>query len=131
MSELLVRDVTRAGRELGRASLTDLPASATIGELLSRRIHDEVATYNGSPGPVFVGLVQPADSIRHSDGFRMRSARQLDADAAVLAAREAVAAGMLSFRLGDEVTSDLDRVVDIDGLDELLVVLERPVVAEL
>ncbi len=131
MGEVLVRDVTRAGRELGRAVVTDLAAAVTIGALLERRIHDEVTAYNRAPGPVLVGLVQPADSIRHSDGFRMRTPRELDADAAVLAFRDAVATGMLSFRLGDETTSDLEHVVDVDGRAELLVVLERPVVADI
>lgn len=129
MSEILMRDVTRVGRELGRSHLTDLPARSSVGELIETRIRREVAAYNRDPGQVFVGLVQPHDAIRHSDGFRMRSPRQLDADAAVTAARGAVAAGMLAFQLGDDRVSDLEQVVEVEAHDEILAVLERPVVA--
>ena len=94
-----MRDVTRAGRELGRRVVDDLPVSLSVGELLEARIRAEVAAYNDDPGPVFVGLVQPADSIRHSDGYRMRTPRPLDADVAVVAAHEAVEVGMLSLQV--------------------------------
>jgi hypothetical protein len=129
VAELLMRDVTRAGRELGRRSVTDLPTSLTLGELLELRIRAEVASYNAAPGPVFEGLVQPADSIRHSDGYRMRAPRPLDAEVALLAAKEAVAAGMLAFSVGGERVTDLDEVLAVDDHHEVLAVLERPVVA--
>lgn len=129
MSEIVMRDVTRVGRELGRSHLADLPTTASLGVLLETRIRREVAAYNRDPGQVFVGLVQPHDAIRHRDGFRMRTPRQLDVDAAVAAAREAVAAGMLAFQLGDDRVTDLEQVVDVDAHDEVLAVLERPVVA--
>ncbi|MEX0650622.1 MAG: hypothetical protein WD186_01165 [Actinomycetota bacterium] len=103
--------------------------ATTVGELLDLRIRREVETYNRQPGPTFIGLVQPADSIRHSDGFRVRRPRALDAEVAV-AAREAATAGMLSLRIGDD-TVDLDTPLDPAEHDEILVVLERPVVAEL
>jgi hypothetical protein len=128
VTELLMRDVTRAGRELGRRHLVHVPASLSVGALLEFRIRAEVAAYNEEPGPVFAGLVQPADSIRHSDGYRMRVPRRLDADGAVAAAREAVAVGMLSLQVGDERLTDVDDAVAVDEHDEVLVVLERPVV---
>lgn len=128
VSEILMRDVTRAGRELGRCQLTELPSTLSLGDLLVTRIRTDVARYNQQPGPVFVGLVQPADSIRHSDGFRMRQPRPLDADLAVVAARQAVAAGMLAFQLHEQRLTDLDGVLDVDAHDEILAVLERPVV---
>lgn len=129
MTDILMRDVTRAGRELGRRHLVDLPTSLSVGALLEIRIRDEVEAYNEEPGPVFVGLVQPADSIRHSDGYRMREPRTLDADVAVNAAREAVEVGMLSVQLGDVRLADLEATVAVGDHDEVLVVLERPVIA--
>lgn len=129
VGEVLMRDVTRAGRELGRRRLTGLPSTLSLGALLDTRIRTEVADYNRAPGPVFVGLVQPEDSIRYSDGYRMRQPRPLDAEVAITAARQAVEAGMLAFQLGDERVTDLDRPVVPDDVDEVLAVLERPVVA--
>jgi hypothetical protein len=126
---LLMRDVSRAGHELGRTTLTGLPDRLTIGELLERRIRDEVAVYNRDPGPLYVGFVQPQDAMRYSDGHRMRRPRALDADRFVLAAHQAVEAGLLAFRAGELTTGDLDLEVVPDGLEEIVAVLERPVVA--
>jgi hypothetical protein len=126
---LLMRDVSRAGHELGRAALVGLPARLTLRALLGGRIRHEVAAYNRAPGPVYVGLVQPQDAMRYSDGHRMRRPRELDAERLVLAAEQAVAAGLLSFRLGDRTVTDLDVEVAPGELDEVVAVMERPVVA--
>jgi hypothetical protein len=128
-SELLMRDISRAGHELGRATLVGLPGRLTIRALLGRRIRDEVAVYNRDPGPVYVGFVQPEDAMRYRDGHRMRRPRPLDADRFVLAAEQAVEAGLLSFRVGDRTVDDLDVEVTPAELDEVVAVMERPVVA--
>lgn len=129
MSELTMRDVSHAGHELGRAHVDGLPAVISLGELLRNRIRTDVARYNAEPGPVFKGLVQPADAIRHSDGHHMRIPRRLDADRLIAAAEEAVAAGILWFVLGDENVSDLARRIDVEQQDEVIAVLRRPVVS--
>jgi hypothetical protein len=129
VTALLLRDVSRAGHELSRATLTQLPPVVTLRELVRRRVHAEVAVYNADPGPVYVGFVQPADAIRHSDGFRMRTPRPLDADRFVTAVEEAVAAGVLRFRVGDHEVADLDTEVTVADHAEITAVLERPVVA--
>lgn len=127
--ELLMRDTSRAGHELGRAQLRGLPPRLTLRELLARRIRDEVAAYNLDPGPLYVGFVQPEDAMRYSDGHRMRRPRQLDAEVFVLAAEQAVAAGLVAFRLGDRTVDELDTEVAPAELEEIVAVLERPVIA--
>lgn len=129
VSELEMRDVSHAGHELGRSHLDGLPAVVSLGELLRIRIRSDVARYNAEPGPVFVGLVQPADSVRHSDGHHLKVPRALDADRLVRAAEEAAAAGVLWFVLGDEEVTDLARRIDVDQQEEVVAVLRRPIVA--
>ncbi len=130
MSEVVLCDVSRAGHELGRRTVHDLPARASIRAILEQMIRTEVATYNADPGPVYVGFVQPEDAMRYSDGHRMRRPRTLDADRFVQAAVEAVGAGLLRFRIDDAAeTDDLDQVVDVDAVGRIVAVLERPVVA--
>ncbi len=130
MSEVLLRDVSRAGHELGRRTVQDLPSRASIRTILEQAIRTEVAAYNADPGPVYVGFVQPEDAMRYSDGHRMRRPRTLDPDRFVQAALEAVAAGLLRFRLDDGVeTDDLEHPVEVDAVSEVVAVLERPVVA--
>lgn len=114
---------------LGGAVVGGLSARASLGEILRARIRAEAADYNSAPGPLFQGLVQPADAIRHSDGHHMGRPRQLDPDRLVAAAEEAVAAGMLSFQLATTTVSDLDHQLVVDEHDEVIAVLERPVIA--
>ena len=125
-----MRDVSRAGVELGRAQLVGLPPHLTVRELLAHRVRADVAAYNADPGPVFTGLVQPADAIRHSDGFRMRAPRPLDAEVFVAAAHEAVRMGLLRIRAGELSLDDLDAELASEEHDEALAILARPVVAD-
>jgi hypothetical protein len=72
-----MRDQSRAGHVLGGAQVADLPDEVSVRDVVRTRIRDEVAAYNADPGPVFRGLVQPADALRHSDGFRTPEPRPL------------------------------------------------------
>jgi hypothetical protein len=74
------------------------------------------------------GLVQPADAVRHSDGFRMREPRPLDAELLIAAAEEATVLGLLRLRLDDRPVG-LDELITPGDHDELVAVLERSVVA--
>ncbi len=123
-----MRDQSRAGHVLGGTRVADLPDEVSVRDLVRTRIRDEVAAYNADPGPVYRGLVQPADAVRHSDGFRMREPRLLDAELMVAAAEEAARLGLLRLRL-DGRPVDLDELIAPADHDELTAVLERPVVA--
>ena len=129
MSGLQMRDISRTGHELGRARMDDLPAVVSLGELLRIRIRSEADRYNLEPGPVFEGLVQPPDSVRHRDGHHMQVPRPLDADQLVAAAEEAVATDILYFVIGDEEVTDLAHQIDTEQQDEIIAVLRRPIVA--
>lgn len=128
MAELLMRDTSRAGHVLSGARVGDLPDEVTVRDVMRIRIRAEVASYNADPGPVFRGLVQPADAVRHSDGFRMRAPRTLDPELLIAAAEEATARGIVRLLLDDRPV-DLDDVVRPAEHAELVAVLERGVVA--
>lgn len=124
-----MRDVSQAGVELGRARLEGLPARTTLSALLRHRVEADVAAYNPEPGPVFAGLVQPGDAVRHSYGFRMPAPRPLDAGLLHAAAEEAVRTGLLRVRAGSSVLAELTAEVEVAAVDEVVAVLARPVVA--
>lgn len=128
MAQVVMRDQSSGGHVLGGAIVDGLPDRTTLGEVLEARVRGEVADYNTDPGPVYKGLVAPEDSVRYSDGLRMRNPRPLDADRFVQAAREAVAGGVVRFRFADEVTADLSTVVDVATVGDIVVELARPVV---
>lgn len=128
MSELAMRDQSGAGHVLGGAYVTGLAEEVTVRDILRTRIRAEVADYNAEPGPVFRGLVQPADGVRHSDGFRMRQPRPLDAEPLIAAAEEATGLGLLQLHL-DGQPVDLDDIITPADHRELAAVLERSIVA--
>lgn len=123
-----MRDQSRAGHVLGGAQVTGLADEVTVSAILRTRIRAEVASYNAEPGPVFRGLVQPADGVRHSDGFRMQQPRPLDAEPLIAAAEEATRPGLLRLRV-DGRPVDLDEVLTPAEHGELVAILERSIVA--
>ncbi len=128
---MLIRDVSRAGHELSRAEVDDLTGGHSLRAILAHRVRTEVAAHNRAPTRLFTGLVQPVDAVRYRAGSRLPRPRPLDAERCVQAVEEAAAAGVLRVRIdGGDPTVDLDRIIEVEGVGELTVVLERPVVAE-
>lgn len=123
-------DVSRAGHTLGHGRLTGLPDALPLGELLDRRVRAEVAAYDADPGPIYVGLVLPHDAVRYSDGARMRSPRHLDVEVFAAAVGQALDAGMLRVQAGERTMVSRGEVTPVATLDEVTVVLERPVIAD-
>jgi hypothetical protein len=128
MVEIMMRDQSRAGHVLGGVLVTDLPDEVSVRDVVRTRIRGEVATYNADPGPVFRGLVQPADAVRHSDGFRLREPRPLDAELLIAAAEEAIGLGLVRLRLDDR-SVEPDELITPAEHDALIALLERSVVA--
>lgn len=129
MATVEMQDVSPGGHVLGHATVEGLPSRATLRDVLVARIDAEVAAYNADPGPIYRGLVQPQDSVRYSDGFRMRTPRLLDAATFVTASEEAIAAGVVVFRVGTEVIAELSHEVEVDAVDLITAELRRPIVA--
>ena len=123
-----MRDQSRAGHVLGGAHVTGLADEVPVRDILRTRIRAEVATYNADPQPVFRGLVQPADGVRHSDGFRMQQPRALDAELLIAAAEEAAGLGLLRLQL-DGRPVGLDEIIVPADHGGLTAILERSIVA--
>lgn len=127
MREIAMRDVSRSRHVLGGAHIEGLPDTASIRVIVQTRIRAEVAAYNADPGPMFTGMVQPSDSVRHSAGYRMRAPRPLEADRSIAAVEEAVEAEMLAFHLDDRPVG-FDEDIEVAAHEEIVAVFERPVV---
>lgn len=68
--------------ERSEARFVTIPHAATTArELIRCRIREEVERHNESPREVFEGLVQPEESERILNGFRMRTLRPLEWEA--------------------------------------------------
>jgi len=73
-----VWDEAIPGPRTGRKSVTVAQAATTAKELIRSRVQQEVERHNESLPEVFCGLVQPDESERILNGFRMRARRPLD-----------------------------------------------------
>jgi hypothetical protein len=89
MPLLTILDETASGSILHQLELEISQEMLTVGELITRRVHDEVATYNERQSGTFQGLVQPTESERVLNGYRLRPSKLIDAEQQVYRALEA------------------------------------------
>ncbi len=78
MPTLTIEDRTATGRPVGTISLPDVPERITLRDLIRLRVREEVARYNLSPGPEFIGLVRPDGAEPAARGFWMSKPRPID-----------------------------------------------------
>ena len=75
---LTVRDETASGESLREIVLEFLTETITVRELIRSRVYQEVKDFNAKHDDVFRGLVQPSDTERTLNGFRVGKNRQID-----------------------------------------------------
>jgi hypothetical protein len=80
----------------------------TARELIERRVRHEVGTYNHQPLDTFSGLVQPTDSERVLNGWRLRQRRRIDPEEQVTSAWQAFTAGRILLLVDDRQVEALD-----------------------
>jgi len=80
-TRILISDEVIPGAPSDPRPITVPQAATTARELIRCRIEQEVERHNGSPAEVFHGLVQPEESERILNGFRMHAPRLLDGQA--------------------------------------------------
>ncbi|GAB3636078.1 hypothetical protein GCM10027422_16680 [Hymenobacter arcticus] len=113
MALLTIQDETASGSILTRLELEIAQEMLTVRELIARRVHDEVATYNDHQTGVFRGLMQPTDSERllNGDTYRLRHARRIDAEQQVYHALEAFQNNGFFLLVNDRQVETLDEEI--------------------
>jgi hypothetical protein len=113
---LTVRDETISG-ERGEAITLEFPTErVTVREIIRARVYQEVEDYNrmrADDGRVFRGLVQPTDTERELNGYRVKSGREIDWKQQFEKACAAYMANRVLVLLGDKQTGGLDEEVQI------------------
>lgn len=113
MAEVLMRDETMAGREIGSWVLPGLPEQITARELVRLRVREEVARFNAAQDDVFTGLVRPAAATETAQGFRMPGGKRVDWEAQADAACDAFARNGFVMLTGERQIEDLDELIDL------------------
>ncbi len=111
MPLLTILDETASGNILHRLELEIDQEMLTVGELIARRVHDEVAAYNERQSGTFQGLVQPVESERVLNGYRLRPTKLIDAEQQVYRALEAFQNNGFFVLVNDRQAERLDEEV--------------------
>ena len=111
------------------ARVVTIPQAATTArELIRCRIREEVERHNESPAQVFCGLVQPEESERILNGFRMQTRRVLSWEAQFeRACASFLRNGFLLIVDGRQV-SELDERIDLQPESEVQFIKLVPLV---
>jgi hypothetical protein len=84
----------------------------TVGELVRARVEAEVRRYNDKMPEVFQGLVQPEESERLLNGYRMGKRKPVDADVQVRRAVESFRKNGFLILVNGRQVEDLEERVD-------------------
>ncbi|MFJ4472213.1 hypothetical protein ACIP2X_32660 [Streptomyces sp. NPDC089424] len=85
----------------------------TVGELIRRRVFQEVAEYNARTPGVFQGLVQPSGTERVLNGYALRTPRRMDPEAQTALALKAFAGNGFLILVGDRQVTDVDAEIEL------------------
>ena len=111
MTYLTIQDETATGSVLNRLELEITQETLTVRELIAQRVQQEVATHNAQQPDVYQGLVQPTESERVLNGFRLRKAKQIDVEEQVYRALEGFQQNGYFVLVNDRQVETLDEEV--------------------
>ena len=75
---LKVRDETSSGEITMEFELTVLSEKITIRHLIKKRVFEEVDNYNKNSPDMFRGLIQPSESEKSLNGFKLKKTKKVD-----------------------------------------------------
>ncbi|MDD1058653.1 hypothetical protein NMG29_10560 [Streptomyces cocklensis] len=106
-------DETTAGDRSDGWGLEIAEERLTVGELIRRRVFQEVAEYNARTPQVFHGLVQPLDAERVLNGYALRTPRRIEPEAQTALALRAFAGNGFLVLVGDRQVTGVDEEVEL------------------
>ncbi len=121
-------DETIPGQRTPARTIALPQAGATARELIRSRVRQEVQTYNLSLPEVFQGLVQPEESERTLNGFRMKTKRPLDWEEQYKGACSSFERNGFLLLVDGSQVSDLDERIDLRQDSEVQFVKLVPLV---
>lgn len=113
MATVTFVDETTSGGRSGSWGLEIAEERLTVGELIRRRVFQEVAEYNASQPEVFRGLVRPTDAEQTLNGYRLRTPRRIDAEEQCALALGAFRRNGFLVLVGDRQVEEADEEVDL------------------
>ncbi len=110
---LVIRDENTLGGVDRTFVLDFLTERITVRELIRSRVYQEVKDYNTQRPEIFQGLVQPTDTERALNGYKLREARSIDWEQQFKKAIAAFESNGFLILVGDEQATELDEEIVI------------------
>ena len=108
---LTIRDESATGETLLELTLHVSVERITVRDLIRQRVRHEVEQYNRRKPETFRGLVQPTDSERTLNGYRLKQPRDIDADTQLAKAIDAFAGNQIIMLVDDRQVESLDEEI--------------------
>ena len=128
---LLIRDETAAGEPVHEFPLEFPSERITVRELIRERVYQEVTDYNfrsRREGGVFRGLVQPTNTERTLNGFKVPKDRDIDWEAQFTRAIDAFGRNGFFILVDDRQAEALDEAIVISPSTQVSFVKLTPLV---
>src|SRR4030095_7264166 len=106
-----IRDESATGETLLELTLHVSVERITVRDLIRQRVRHEVEQYNRRKPETFRGLVQPTDSERTLNGYRLQQPRDIDADTQLAKAIDAFAGNQIIMLVDDRQVESLDEEI--------------------
>lgn len=110
---LTIHDESATGETLLELTLNVSAERITVRELISQRVRHEVEEYNRRKPDTFRGLVQPTDSERTLNGYRLKQPRAIDAGTQLAKAIGAFAGNQIIVLVDDRQVESLDEEITL------------------
>jgi hypothetical protein len=110
---LTIRDESATGETLLELTLNVSAERITARDLIRQRVRHEVEDYNRRKPDTFRGLVQPTDSERTLNGYRLKQPRAIDATAQLAKAIDAFQRNQIIMLVDDRQVESLDEEITL------------------
>jgi hypothetical protein len=120
MVTLKIKDETGTGKLINEWNLLLKAEMITVRELITQRVKAEVETYNKTKEEFFNGLVQPTESEKCLNGYKMRERKAINIEVQINKALEAFESNGFFIIANDRQLDTLDEHLLID--DEICLI---------
>jgi hypothetical protein len=110
---LTIRDESATGETLLELTLNVSAERITVRDLIRHRVWHEVEEYNRRKPDTFRGLVQPTDSERTLNGYRLKQPRTIDATTQLAKAIDAFQRNQIVMLVDDRQVESLDEEITL------------------
>ena len=111
MTTIIIKDQTLTGNILNEISIQVANETTTLKDVITARVLSEVDNYNNSKLDYFKGLIQPTDTEKTLNGFKVKKKKIIDGEKQVYIALEAFLNNGFFVIVDDEQITDYNKEI--------------------